>query len=88
MSCLLNKGRNFLKLAIVIHMTQQNIPTPPEMVETLVNSMEAKAKTPPLKLFIQALAGGAFIALGFAFSSIHNLVELTSQWVSLKLLAA
>ncbi|MBM7051811.1 formate/nitrite transporter family protein [Rothia sp. ZJ1223] len=48
-------------------MTQQNILTPPEMVSTLVNSMETKAETPTLKLITQALAGGAFIALGFAF---------------------
>lgn len=47
--------------------TPINTPTPPEMVESTVAAMQAKATTSSLRTFLLALPGGGLIALGFAF---------------------
>ena len=47
--------------------TPINTPTPPQMVESLVSTMETRTKTSPLKTFLLALPGGGLIAFGFAF---------------------
>ncbi|MCS6712059.1 formate/nitrite transporter family protein [Brachybacterium sp. EF45031] len=44
------------------------MPTPPMMANAIADGMYAKATMPWWKIFVLALTGGAFIALGFIFS--------------------